>query len=86
MQIAELLLIRPREALALIYYTCVNSILAIVLGLTLAGAVAAIARLSFKNWWSPQCEFVNKLNYWYWKALVLTQDVVCVLLLNKTLA
>jgi len=65
-QIAELFLIRPHGPLALVYYTFVASMLAIVFGLTLTGAAVAIACLSFKSWYSPShCEFVSKFNYWY---------------------
>ncbi len=80
-QLVELSLIRPHLASSLVYCTCVNSILVIVFGLSLAGAAVTTARLSCKSWsLSSRCGLVTKLHCCIEK---LWFNMRCVLLSSK---
>ncbi|AIC63911.1 hypothetical protein HCTETULN_184 [Candidatus Hodgkinia cicadicola] len=69
-QILELCSNKPLKRMALIYYTCINSLLLLLVIFTTVGLIINLLQFAL-NSKLVQSEYVDALHYWYWKSFVI---------------
>ncbi|AUG33835.1 Cytochrome c oxidase subunit 3 [Candidatus Hodgkinia cicadicola] len=74
-QIIELLSNKPLKRMALIYYTCANSVLALLVLFTTIGLIINLFQVAL-NSKLIQSEYIDALHYWYWKSFVIAWNII----------
>ncbi|AUG34133.1 Cytochrome c oxidase subunit 3 [Candidatus Hodgkinia cicadicola] len=74
-QIIELLSNKPLKRMALIYYTCANSVLVLLVLFTTIGLIINLFQVAL-NSKSIQSEYIDALHYWYWKSFVVAWNII----------
>ncbi|AHL30933.1 MAG: hypothetical protein HCTETUND1_122 [Candidatus Hodgkinia cicadicola] len=78
-QIMELCSNKPLKRMTLIYYTCANSLLLLLVMFTTVGLIINLFQAAL-NSNSIQSKYVDNLHYWYWKSFV----IVCTAIYTVT--